>query len=124
MANPLRISAAITFGLVFLAVLLGVRAANEFFGEAGVFAASAITGIVDVDAITLSAAELASTGQIEPPVAAISVLLASLVNTAAKAAMAMPLGARAMRRPLSLAFGILIAVGILASAISMQFTVL
>ncbi len=121
-ANPLRISAAITFGLVFLAVLLGVRAANEFFGEAGVFVASAITGIVDVDAITLSAAELASTGQIEPPVAAISVLLASLVNTAAKAAMAMALGARAMRRPLCLAFGILIAVGILASAISMQFT--
>lgn len=121
-ANPLRITAAISFGLIFLVVLLAVQAANEFFGDTGVFVASAITGIVDVDAITLSAAELASSGQIQLPVAAISVLLASLVNTAAKAVLAISLGAKGMRRSIAVAFGILIAVGVLASAVSLRFT--
>lgn len=119
-SNPLRITTAITFGLVFLVVLVGVRAANEFFGEAGVYVASVLTGIVDVDAITLSASELASSGNIQPQVAGISVLLASLVNTAAKGVLAIVLGAPQMRRRIALSFGGLILVGITAGLISIQ----
>lgn len=120
--NPLRITAAITFGLVFLVVLVGVRAANEFFGDAGVYVASAITGILDVDAITLSAAELASSGEIQIQVAAISVLLASLVNTAAKAVLAIVLGAPEMRRTIAFSFGVLILVGVVGGFLSIPIS--
>lgn len=117
LTNPLRIQTAVGFALVFTLVLVAVRAANEFFGSAGVYIASALTGIADVDAITLSASELASLGQIEPRVAAMSVTLAALVNTASKAVMALSLGAHEMRRGILAAYGLILLLGLLVSGL-------
>jgi uncharacterized membrane protein (DUF4010 family) len=121
LTNPLRIQTAVGFALVFTLVLVAVRAANEFFGSAGVYLASAVTGIADVDAITLSASELASLGQIEPGVAAMSVVLAALVNTASKAVLALSLGAREMRRGLMVAYGLILLLGLISSGLVLFF---
>jgi uncharacterized membrane protein (DUF4010 family) len=117
-SNPLRLKTAITFALAFSVVLIVVRASNEFFGEAGVYAASALTGITDVDAITLSVSELAAYGQISAPVAALSVLLATLVNTLAKGVMAWTLGAPQLRPTIVRAFGLVLLTGILTTALT------
>lgn len=116
-SNPLRLPAAIGFALAFAVVLIVVRAANEFFGYAGVYVASAITGVTDVDAITLSVSELASLGQIEMQVAAVGILLASLVNTTAKAVIAWVLGSRAMRQTIVRVFGFVLLAGIISTVI-------
>ena len=116
-SNPLRLPTAITFALAFSVVLIAVRAANDFFGDAGVYVASALAGLTDVDAITLSASELASTGQLQPQVAAMAVVLATLVNTAAKAVMVWFLGASELRRTVMRAFGLVLITGIVGSAI-------
>jgi uncharacterized membrane protein (DUF4010 family) len=116
-SNPLRITAAITFALAFVVVLIVVRAANEFFGEAGVYVASALTGITDVDAITLSASELASFGEIQLQVAGMAIILASLVNTTAKGVMAWMLGASVMRPTIVRAFGLVVLTGIVSSVV-------
>jgi uncharacterized membrane protein (DUF4010 family) len=97
--------------------LLVVRGANEFFGEAGVYLASAITGITDVDAITLSAAELASLAQIESIVASTAILLASLVNTLAKATIAWVIGTPVLRRSVAVSYGLVLVVGIVSSVL-------
>lgn len=112
LANPLRITAAVTFGLAFALVLVVVRVASEFLGNAGVYLASALAGLVDVDAITLSASELAASGQLQAEVAAGSIVLASLVNTAVKAATASTLGTPQLRRVILQVFGIMLAVGL------------
>lgn len=119
-SNPLRISTAISFAIAFTIVLVGVRAANEFFGDAGVYAASAITGLIDVDAITLSATELASFGQIARQVAGLAILLAALVNTAAKGVMAMTLGSLELRKRIGIVFGIVLLAGILSTVFTMM----
>ena len=120
-SNPLKLPTAITFALAFSVVLIVIRAANDFFGEAGVYVASALTGLTDVDAITLSASELASNGQLQPQVAAMAVVLATLVNTAAKAAMVWFLGARELRRTVMRAFGLVLLTGIVGSAFVLGF---
>jgi uncharacterized membrane protein (DUF4010 family) len=113
LGNPLRITSAIGFALLFAIVLVVVKAANESFGTAGLYLASGLSGLTGVDTITLSASGLAARGLIEPQAAAGAIVLAALVNTAAKAALASFLGPRALRRTILWAFGAMMAVGIL-----------
>jgi uncharacterized membrane protein (DUF4010 family) len=113
-SNPLRLITAISFALAFTVVLIVVRAASEYFGDVGV--ASALSGLTDVDAITLSVSELASFGQIQLHVAATSVFLAALVNTAAKAGMVWVLGAVELRRTIVIAYGLVLLAGIISGA--------
>ncbi len=117
LSNPLRLSTAITFAIAFAAVLIIVRGSNEYFGNTGVYVTSAIAGIVDVDAITLTASELASSSQIDESVAATAIILAALVNTAAKAVFAISLGSKELRKPVLVAFSIVLLSGILSSVL-------
>jgi uncharacterized membrane protein (DUF4010 family) len=116
-SNPLRLSTAITFALAFVIVLIVVQWANEAFGEAGVYVASALSGVTDVDAITLSVSELASSNQLEPQVAGFAVVLAALVNTVAKGVMAWSLGSDEIRKTIIRAFSLIVCVGLVSSLI-------
>lgn len=119
--NPLKLSTAITFGLVFAVVLIGVKLAQQFFGNAGVYVASVLTGLTDVDAITLSVARLSHNGQITPDVAATAILIAAVMNTVAKAGIALSVGAPDLRRPILRAFGLMVLVG--AVSIGLMFVI-
>jgi uncharacterized membrane protein (DUF4010 family) len=114
LTNPLKLRTALTFGLVFALVLVVVRAANEFLGSAGVYLASGLAALTDVDSITLSTAQLARRGDLAMQVAAASIVLATLVNTAAKGVMAWSLGAPALRRVVGLGFGAVLLSGLIA----------
>jgi len=117
LSNPLRLKTAITFGLVFAVVLVAVEAANEYFGSAGVYIASILAGITDVDSITLSVSNLSLKGLLDPRVAAIAIILATIMNTIAKAVMAMVLGTPRLRRLVSRAFGLVVLAGLISGAV-------
>ena len=117
LSNPLRLSTAISFAIAFAVVLILVRGANEYYGDAGVFAMSVLAGPVDVNAITLTASGLASSAQIDATVAAIAIILAALVNTAAKAVFAISLGSKELRKPVFIGFSIVLIAGILSSVV-------
>lgn len=119
LSNPLRLQTAITFGLVFAVVLVVVRAANEYFGSAGVYVASLLTGITDVDSITLSVSELAMSGTLQPEVASVAIVIASLVNTTTKGVMALVLGSKALRRTIIRAFGVVLLVGLIVAGVTL-----
>jgi uncharacterized membrane protein (DUF4010 family) len=116
-SNPLRLPTAITFAVAFVLILIVVQWANEAFGEAGVYVASALSGVTDVDAITLSVSELASNSQMESQVAGFAVVLAALVNTIAKGVMAWSLGSNELRKTIIRGFSIIILTGLLSSLI-------
>jgi uncharacterized membrane protein (DUF4010 family) len=116
LSNPLRLKTAITFGLVFAVVLVVVEAANEYFGSAGVYIASILAGITDVDSITLSVSNLSLKGLLDARVAAIAIILATIMNTIAKAVMAMVLGTPRLRRLVSRAFGFVVLAGLISGA--------
>lgn len=117
LANPLKLSTAIMFGLVFAVVLIVVEIAQGFFGTTGVYIASIITGLTDVDAITLSVSELASNGQLPSQVAGTAIVIATLTNTFAKAGIAYSVGSTQLRRVIIRAFGAIVVVGAVSAGI-------
>ena len=85
--NPIDFPAVLKFGVLLTTVGFLVRLATLLAGSTGVFVLAAISGLADVDAITLSMARLGG-GSLSLDVAAGAVLIAVGVNTLAKAAMA------------------------------------
>jgi uncharacterized membrane protein (DUF4010 family) len=115
LGHPLKLSTAIKFGLVFAVVLIIVEFAQESFGSIGVYFASALAGITDVDAITLSVSRLASNVQLDIQVAGNAVVIAALMNTIAKGAIAFFMGSKELRRTVMRAFSVIFLVGLFSS---------
>lgn len=92
-SNPLDLATAIKFGLLlaligFMATLLQSRV-----GDSGVYLLALVSGITDVDAITLSLSQLAHK-DLALEVAARGILLAGLVNSLVKGLLALVIGGR------------------------------
>jgi uncharacterized membrane protein (DUF4010 family) len=100
LANPFDIVTALKFAALLVAILLLAHYAHLYFDALGIYALAAISGLTDVDAITLSLAKMANNG-LAHSVAVPAILLAASVNTAIKVAMVALIGHRAMR-PMSL----------------------
>ncbi|MGE0005043.1 MAG: MgtC/SapB family protein [Parvibaculaceae bacterium] len=88
--NPFDLLEVLRFGLILTAVMLLAVVARHFFGEAGLVALAAISGLADVDAITLSMAKAAGTDATSGP--ALAILTAVGVNTVAKTVYAASIG--------------------------------
>lgn len=96
--NPFELSSALKFGAIFVVVLIVSRWAQNTFGTSGTYVTGLLAGTTDVDAISLSMANLVKSGEIEVKVARNTVVLAAASNTVVKAIMAMVLGGGVMGR--------------------------
>ncbi len=97
-ANPFELSEAIKFGLLFGIVTIVAKAAETYLGATGLYLAGALAGLTDVDAISLSMANLAKTDPESLLIAARTIVIAVVANTLVKAGMAVFMGAPALRR--------------------------
>jgi uncharacterized membrane protein (DUF4010 family) len=88
LGNPLRLVAAIKFGLLFAAVRFLARAADAVYGSSGVLASSAAGGSIDVDAIIFSVAGLFRENRLPAGPAVAAILLALAANALVKTALA------------------------------------
>jgi len=111
LANPFELATAIKFGLFLAAVLVASKFLQEQFGDQGVYALAALSGLADVDAISVSMAKLANSG-LTVSVAAAAVVVASFVNTLAKGAMVIVVCGGTMAWRVGAVFGVSCAVGI------------
>jgi len=99
LSNPFELGPAIKFGLLYALILLVTKAAEVYIGERGLYLTSFLAGLADVDAITLSIADLTKTGQsVALSTGKIAVILAAISNTAAKGVLVFSLGSRSLRR--------------------------
>ncbi len=97
-ANPLGLATAIKFGLLYALVNFLVKAATHFHLATGLIAISAVAGLTDVDAITISTSEAVRDTGLPLGRAAVAVVTACISNTIVKAAMSAWLGAPELRR--------------------------
>ena len=104
-ANPLVVGTSIKLSVFIIVVMLAAELVQQVWGNTGVLAVAALSGIADVDAITLSMARMDTTEQL----AAEAILLAVAVNTASKAGMAARVGGKAVGLRVGLASAIAIA---------------
>ena len=94
--NPLQFGAALKLTLLFQVVLFFVKFATAKFGDTGLYGSSALLGLADVDALTISTAQLAKTGT-DAVVAARALTLGITANTIVKFFIAVSIGRGAYR---------------------------
>ncbi len=107
--NPFRLQPALLFGALFGVILLISDHASGSYGPVGIYATAFVSGLADVDAITLSLARLAADGRVSETVATTGIVVAAVANTLVKAGIAWVFGTRALGK---LAFAGLLATGL------------
>ncbi len=91
--NPLELSEALKLGLLFGLILGSIGFFQEHYGDAGVYVVSALSGLTDVDAITLSLSKLAG-NKINELTAIYGIVIASAVNSGVKLGIVFVLGGK------------------------------
>lgn len=109
---PSDLWAAVIFGILYAAVLFGVAAVKENFGEPAMYIVAGLSGLTDMDAITLSTAQLMKAQTIETEVGWRLILVGAIANLAFKAAAVAALGSRELRIRATLLLGLSMACGI------------
>lgn len=110
--NPADLKGGIVFGLIYSAVILAVAAGKDFFGNNGLYVVSIISGLTDVDALTLSTAQLAKQNRLDPLTASQLIMIGALSNLVFKAGMVFALGDRRLAKFIMASFGLAVAAGI------------
>jgi uncharacterized membrane protein (DUF4010 family) len=109
---PSELRSAIVFGLLYAVILLAVAAAREHLGDAGLYGVAFISGLTDMDAITLSTAHLVGEGRVSTATGWRVVVVASLANLVFKGGALAVIGSPAIRRPVLVGFGVTLLVGV------------
>lgn len=112
--NPTQLGTALLFGVFYALVLLAAAWLSDVVGSGGLFVLSFVSGLTDVDAITLSSARLAEQGNISLPESVTAITLAVGANMFFKAGVSFVLGGRTVGRLVSLAFALPLAAMIAA----------
>jgi len=110
--SPFRIAPALKFGLFYVLILVVANLANRFFGENGIYFAATISGLADVDAITISLSHLAKSGELAGEVATRAITLAVLVNTLIKLSIIRFFGSKKFFQQAVVAFSVILASGL------------
>jgi uncharacterized membrane protein (DUF4010 family) len=85
--NPTELKQAFLFGFIYALIIFSVSAAKDVFGQKGVYMVALISGLTDVDAITLSNSRLAAKEVLPLSQAAVSLIIAFVANLGFKLAL-------------------------------------
>ncbi len=104
---------ALWFGLLLTTIMFLSYALKDWMGDSGVYLLAFVSGLSDVDAITLSLSQMAKE-DLAIQVATGAILLASITNTLVKAGLACVFGTRKMAWQISLSFALVVLAGVLS----------
>jgi len=106
MQNPTQLGTALLFGAFYAMVLLAAAWLSDVVGSGGLYVLSFISGLTDVDAITLSSARLADQGNISLSESVNAITLAIVANMIFKAGVSVVVGGRTVGRLVVIAFAL------------------
>jgi uncharacterized membrane protein (DUF4010 family) len=102
--NPTQLQTALGFGAIYAVILLLAAWANDLVGASGMLALAAVSGLTDVDAITLSSMRLLDHGALSQTTALTAVGIAVASNLVFKSVVAATAGGAGLRGPVLRAF--------------------
>lgn len=111
--NPAQLKSALVFGALYALILLAVAFAKDYFGESGLYVVSILSGLTDVDAITLSLSNSMNRGEIPTTLSWRLILIAFLSNLLFKGGMASVLGERQLAKYIWLSFAACVLFGLI-----------
>jgi len=98
MSNPTELRTALGFGLMYGVVLLAAAWLSDWLGTRGLYAVALVSGLTDVDAITLSSLRLHNLDKLTVAVAVNVIMLAVLSNLVFKSVLTFAIGGWPMAR--------------------------
>lgn len=111
--NPAELKPAVIFAGLYALVLIATAAARDYLGQSGLYAVAILSGLTDMDAITLSVSQLVSSEKISSDTGWRVILAASMSNMVFKAAMVAVIGERRLALRVAAAFALAFTVGVL-----------
>ena len=104
--NPLELSAALIFAVLFVVVSIAAGWVRGQFGEAGVYGLAAIVGVTDINPFVLSIAS-GGAGALPPASAAAAILIATASNNILQASYTAGFAGRRAAAPPAAALGLM-----------------
>lgn len=104
MTNPTEIRTALGFGLLYAMVLFFSAWLSDIAGSKGLYTVALISGLTDVDAITLSSLRLFETGKLDSSQAVTAITLAFLANLAFKFSLIATIGGARLAKRCAIGF--------------------
>jgi uncharacterized membrane protein (DUF4010 family) len=114
---PFELGTVLKFGAFLALIMIAAKALTIWAGSSGAFGLAAVSGIADVDAITLSMSRLGG-DELALETAAAAILLAAAVNTVAKVGLGWFAGGAGPGLRLAAGAALAIALGVLGFALS------
>jgi uncharacterized membrane protein (DUF4010 family) len=110
--NPFSVGPALKFAVFFVGILVVAKLAKVYLGSKGLYLAAAVSGLADVDAITMSIAEQTRAVTLDGKTGAIGITIAVVSNAVVKTGMAISTGGWPFGRIVALGLGLATAVGL------------
>jgi uncharacterized membrane protein (DUF4010 family) len=104
LTNPTDLPVALGFGVAYAAVLLAAAWLNEIVGVMGVYAVAMVSGLTDVDAVSLSSFRLFGDGRVTASSAVMAIVVATVTNAVTKAGIVYVVGGSSLGRRCVLGF--------------------
>ncbi|MBT4384536.1 MgtC/SapB family protein [Candidatus Peregrinibacteria bacterium] len=114
LSSPFQLWPAIQFGLLFAALLFVSKFVSIYFGDEGLYLTAFFSGLVDVDAITVSMANLTATNDLSLNAASLAIIIATMTNTLVKGGIVFFFASKPVGRRVAISLLSIIVVGILA----------
>lgn len=115
--NPTELRSAVLFAALYAGVLLALSAVKTYLGGRGLYGVALLSGLTDMDAITLSTSRMVRAGSGADGIAASQgwrlIAVATMANLVFKWCMAASIGPKSMRRQLAFLFAVPLATGLL-----------
>ncbi|MGD0516461.1 MAG: MgtC/SapB family protein [Thermoguttaceae bacterium] len=110
--NPTQMKSALVFGAMYVGVLFALAAAKQFIGGGGLYLVAGLSGLTEMDAITLSTARMSLADQtIMTTVGWRLIVVAAMANMVSKSMLAGLLGGRDLFRQILILFAAALAGG-------------
>jgi uncharacterized membrane protein (DUF4010 family) len=110
--NPLELRLAIYYGLLLALIMLLSQASRAWLGQMGIYLVGALSGITDVDPVTLSLARM-SRGNLGLEIATRGIVVASLSNSVSKTLLVAAIANTAMALRVVAVFAAMVCAGLL-----------
>ena len=101
--SPFTLGPALKFAAIFTAIIFFTILASTHLGTGGIYFTSGLSGVVNLDAPTVSLANLAYK-DITAQVATLGIVMAACVNTVSKVVIALLFGTKEFSRLVALSF--------------------
>jgi uncharacterized membrane protein (DUF4010 family) len=102
--NPAEFKSALIFGSLYAIIIFGVAATKHYLGDRGRYVAAIISGLTDMDAITLSTAQLVNADKLTANLGWRIILVAAMSNTLFKSILVLAMGEPRLARRLAALF--------------------